>query len=320
MSHLATNSLQPVTFDSDQINKLVEHCSSDNLYFYIFIRTKIVESIRNTLTKLGYIEPPVYTLAPCIDPLTHSTELANLNYYGQQVSCISSLIFHKMALLGINNNINKIFWQSPNVRKELNIPQNKLGRYSTEFTQIDFEGKLTYDETINIIKTVIVNLYNDLNLNIMTYNIINKFNPNFLKKQIKYDDIKLYDSSEYTEEQLAKLDIPSILINIKREAYDLFDASTNKYLNYDVIFPHVGEVLSGGSREYEYDKLKNRMIELNYNLEYFSPILTLAEKNLLIPTSGGGFGIERLTRAILKIDNIANLYPFPRIPGEQIIF
>lgn len=61
------------------------------------------------------------------------------------------------------------------------------------------------------------------------------------------------------------------------------------------------------------------MKELNYPLDYFKPLLEIAKTKGLKPSAGGGFGIERFTRAILLLDDIAEVYPFKRVPEQKII-
>lgn len=106
-----------------------------------------------------------------------------------------------------------------------------------------------------------------------------------------------------------------ILTNLKREAYDYHDGS--KYQNFDIEIDGV-EVCSGAEREWEYERLKARMLELEYPLEYFRTVLRLAEEGRLKPSAGAGIGIERLTKALLGIEDIQALYPFARRPKEEL--
>ncbi len=66
----------------------------------------------------------------------------------------------------------------------------------------------------------------------------------------------------------------------------------------DLIYPEgYGEALSGGEREYEYERIKERILKKGQNLTHFKKYLELAKDDL--PASAGfGIGIERLTRYI----------------------
>ena len=91
---------------------------------------------------------------------------------------------------------------------------------------------------------------------------------------------------------------PFFLTNLIRQTYDRRDDSTGKYKNYHVLFPVVGEILSGAERECTAERLMMRMTELGYRLEYFEPILRVARVYGLSASAGAGFGVERLVRAI----------------------
>ena len=106
------------------------------------------------------------------------------------------------------------------------------------------------------------------------------------------------------------------LRNLKREAYDYREGL--EYKNFDFEINGL-EVCSGAQREYEYDRLKARMEELNYPLDYFEPVLRMAENGLLKPSAGAGIGIERLTRAILGLRDMSKIYPFARRPKEDLV-
>ena len=81
----------------------------------------------------------------------------------------------------------------------------------------------------------------------------------------------------------------------------------------DVLFPYVGEIIGGSQREEEYDKLYNRMKEMN-----------IPEKDLwwyletrkfgTCPHSGFGLGLERLVLFITGMTNVRDVIPFPRTP------
>lgn len=309
------------------MERLLESLSRKDLPDILYVRQCVSYVIRHQLGMKHFIEMPNTMFSPCVDPLAHDFEKTPLNYYDQQVYPVTSLIFHKMAVLGVNKGFNQIFWCSPNLRKEL---QTKNGRYSTEFTQMDFEWRGSFDETINLIKSLLSGIHFVLNLNEKIKKIIFDRTGEELK-QFSPEEVQVIDSTEFpedlpdekmhqyllTEKNRDLNGIPFILTNLKREAYDRFE--DGKYLNYDVIYPSYGEVLSGGAREWEYSRLKERMEELNYNLDEFEAILELAKNGNTSWSCGGGFGVERLTRALLHLDDVNDCLAFPRIPGEQIV-
>lgn len=81
----------------------------------------------------------------------------------------------------------------------------------------------------------------------------------------------------------------------------------------DVLFPGIGEIIGGSQREEVYEKLRNRIVELN-----------LPEKDLwwyletrkfgTAPHSGFGLGFERMILFMTGMSNIRDVIPFPRTP------
>ena len=108
-----------------------------------------------------------------------------------------------------------------------------------------------------------------------------------------------------------------VLQNLKREAYDCRN-HLGEYQNFDFEVNGI-EICSGAKREYEYERLKARKEELNYPLAYFEPVLRMAKDGLLKPSAGAGIGIERLTKAMMGLDDIAKIYPFTRRPKENLV-
>lgn len=326
---LSIKDVKPADFSDTRVidawESMVKHVKRDNLKGILTIRTEVQRLIQEKLFEKGFLHPPTYLFATCVDPLNHETEQAGFTYYGQEVTLMQSLIFHKMALLGVTD-LESIYWVSPNVRKEMFVSDKR--RYAAEFTQIDFESTtLDMASAIDLIEEIVIHVVNTLSEK--HGDIIEKLSGRRLKpitsKLKKIDAVEkgaeLGVDPDAVEKILAKTEEhPFILTNLKREAYDRRDDVTGKFLNYDVIMPVTGEILSGAERECTAERLQMRMEELGYPLEYFEPILKLAREEGLKPTAGAGFGVERFVRGILLLDDIADVYPFKRVPEEAIIF
>ncbi len=85
----------------------------------------------------------------------------------------------------------------------------------------------------------------------------------------------------------------------------------------DLIYPEgYGEALSGGEREHQYNRIKDRILRKGQKLSQFKEYLQLA-KNDLPPSTG--FGIERLTRFICGLSRVEDASLFPKIPGKMCI-
>lgn len=83
----------------------------------------------------------------------------------------------------------------------------------------------------------------------------------------------------------------------------------------DCLVPGVGEIIGGSQREERYDKLKNRMEELNMDLDKYDWFLDI-RKYGTVPHSGFGLGFERLLMYLSGMQNIRDVISFPRTPGS----
>ncbi|MBO7249016.1 MAG: asparagine--tRNA ligase, partial [Bacteroidales bacterium] len=81
----------------------------------------------------------------------------------------------------------------------------------------------------------------------------------------------------------------------------------------DVLFPKIGEIIGGSQREESYEKLTNRIKELDMddtNLWWYVDTRRFGTA----PHSGFGLGFERLLLFVTGMSNIRDVIPFPRTP------
>ena len=83
----------------------------------------------------------------------------------------------------------------------------------------------------------------------------------------------------------------------------------------DLEVPGAGELMGGSQREENYEKLLNRMKELNMNTKEFEWYLNLRRYGTCIH-SGFGMGFERLLIYLTGVENIRDVIPYPRTPGN----
>ena len=83
----------------------------------------------------------------------------------------------------------------------------------------------------------------------------------------------------------------------------------------DLEVPGAGELMGGSQREENYDKLINRMKELNMPNEGMEWYLNLRRYGGCYH-SGFGMGFERLLIYLTGVDNIRDVIPYPRTPGN----
>ena len=81
----------------------------------------------------------------------------------------------------------------------------------------------------------------------------------------------------------------------------------------DLLAPGIGEIIGGSQREEDYDKLLNRMKELNMDIDTYTWYLDL-RKYGSVEHSGFGLGFERAIMYLTGMQNIRDVIPFPRTP------
>lgn len=83
----------------------------------------------------------------------------------------------------------------------------------------------------------------------------------------------------------------------------------------DLLVPHIGEIIGGSQREEREDVLVSRMNELGMNTVPYNWYLDLRRFGGT-PHAGFGVGFERLIMFITGMQNIRDVIPFPRTPGN----
>ena len=81
----------------------------------------------------------------------------------------------------------------------------------------------------------------------------------------------------------------------------------------DLLAPGIGEIIGGSQREEDYNKLLNRMKELNMPIENYDWYLDLRKYGSCVH-SGFGLGFERAIMYLTGMQNIRDVIPFPRTP------
>ena len=75
----------------------------------------------------------------------------------------------------------------------------------------------------------------------------------------------------------------------------------------DLLVGGVGELVGGGLREYDFNKLRERLGE-GSSLDWYLQLREFGGS----PSGGFGLGFDRLLMLLLGKDNIKDVVPFPR--------
>jgi len=300
--------------------KYYDRFSNPAIKEMLIVKTQVRNAMANYLFNNGFLEISAVMVSPETDPLCHEVFSTDFEYYGETYKITKSMILHKlMAVIGVD----KFFCFSPNIRLEVKETAHS-GRHLFEFTQLDLEMQnVSRDELLKLGKDIYTHVFTEVKKNC-------KKQLEFFERDLKIPKIpfkrvafkeamdkhgKNFEAilSEEMEDPFWLVDIP----DWKREFYDKEDPKRpGILLDMDVIYPEgFGEGLSGGMRENEYEKIKERIIRQNLNLDDYKLYLELAK--LGFPPSGGfGIGIERITRYICGLKHVKDATLFPKIPGE----
>ncbi|OYT42818.1 MAG: asparagine synthetase [Candidatus Aenigmarchaeota archaeon ex4484_224] len=290
------------------------------------IQTTLLKSMQQFMIRKGFVElMPVITskftdpLGP--DPGSSVIKTPSIEYYDQKLVLTQSMILHKqLAILAYP----KIFIFSPNVRLERR-ERRKTGKHLFEFTQMDFE--IAYAKMKNVFKLV-------EDLVVYTIKQVKKERKEELRRlgrklKVPSKPFKKYTTHELEEKYGKEWEIkaskdhkePFWAICHKREFYDKEDPERpGHYLNYDLIWPEgFGEALSGGEREYQYQRIVQRIKRDGLPIERYKEYLEIAKLGILKPSAGAGIGVERFLRFLTGKKHVGDIQLFRRVPGEEVI-
>ena len=83
----------------------------------------------------------------------------------------------------------------------------------------------------------------------------------------------------------------------------------------DVLVPRIGEIIGGSAREEVLEKLDARIEECKLDKSSYWWYRELREYGT-VPHVGFGLGFERLVMMATGVENIRDVIPFPRAPGN----
>lgn len=113
---------------------------------------------------------------------------------------------------------------------------------------------------------------------------------------------------------------PVIVYNYPKDIkafYMKLNADGKTVAAMDVLVPKVGELIGGSQREDSYEVLERRIKEGGMDMAAYEGYLDL-RKYGSVPHSGFGLGFERLILFATGLDNIREVIPFPRWPGNAM--
>ncbi|MEY7999119.1 asparagine synthetase A [Clostridium sp. Mt-5] len=307
------------------LDKALEKIGRKELPYILRVQQAILKAVDEYMYKKEITRIMPLMIAPITDTLNHDVEECEVKYEGQKFDITKSMIFHKQIMLS-SPYLDKIYIVSPNVRLEQQEEGDK--RHLFEFTQVDLEFKnadmddiFEFEEGLmkyvfDYVKKECVDEFKALGIGTSHLDISIPF------KRYTTQELKAKYGDDFEERASAEATQPFWLINHKREFYDAEDLEKpGTYRNYDLIWPRgYIEGLSGGEREYKYDRILTRMRELDVDEGAFRNYIQLAKDGKIPKTAGAGFGVERMTRFVCQQKEIDDVTVFTRKPGQTYLF
>jgi asparaginyl-tRNA synthetase len=287
------------------------------------VMTHVIYTLTRSLAAEGFEWMLPVVLSKCTDPLwpdpgASIEKRLEVEVYDEPVRATMSMIVHKMVACSLL--APKLFVISPNVRIEKR-ERASSGRHIFEFNQLDFEMRdASSDEVRRLVERALMGLTTSLREE-MPQTLIRlggvdrimipkaRF-PVFDREELEESYGKAWEDSFPSE-----LKGPAWVVNLPREFYDYEDPATGRWDNYDLFLPGKGEVLSGARREWELTKLLSKMERDGVKEQNYAALLRLAKERRLLPSAGGGIGVERLVSWIVGAGHVGEVQPFPRVPG-----
>ncbi len=305
-----------LTLDPQQ---MIQGVDSEKKKAIFRVQTKALSVMTDELVRQGFDWILPVILAKSTDPLwpdpgASIEKRIEIDIYDENVKTMQSMIVHKLVLSSLGPG--KFFILSPNIRIETRKRAN-TGWHLYEFTQLETEisgGKM--QDVFRLYEALITATIKAVQEDVST---LRKTELEIPKTPFEVHSRKELEQKYGNEwEQIAsdKESNPFWVTDIPREFYDFQDDATGTWRNYDLFLQEgYGEVISGAEREWEYAKILKKIERDGVKKEDYAFLLSLAKDGKLKPSAGAGLGIERFIAYLCGVEHVAEVQPFPRVPG-----
>jgi asparaginyl-tRNA synthetase len=322
----------PIQPKEHSVGFLMEHrhlwLRSSRQHAILRIRHEIIRACRNFLDDRGFvlIDAPIFTPNAC----EGTTTLFQTDYFDEKAYLTQSGQLYSEATAAA---FGKVYCFGPTFRAE----KSKTRRHLMEFWMVEPEvafaelaDMMDLAETFlsHIVKNVLINRKAELQVLERDLSKLERITPPFPRityeeavslLQQKGNPIRTGDDFGGDEETLLSnaFDRPAIVhrypASIKAFYMQNDPIRPDLALCMDVLAPEgYGEVIGGGQRIHEHDKLLARIQEHKLPAEAFRWYLDLRRFGSA-PHAGFGMGIERVVAWICGLDHVRETIPFPRM-------
>jgi len=291
-----------------------------------------MRSVRRFFEGRGLLEVLPPTFEPFTDSGIGSAGFFEIDYYGRPMKLLSALTIHKPL---IATQVGSFFAFTPCARKEP-AAFGGDGRHLAQFYQVEVEVLGKCEDAMRLLEDAISFVMADVKSKcggeLASLGRELKV-PRMPFKRVTYKDVvaqaeglgfKMKEGDSISTELEKALSAktgepffitgwPESLLDERGFLYKCEDGS-DVLLDFDLILPEAfGEVSSGSEREFEYERIVDSLKRVG-RLESYAEYLELAKSGMK-PTSGFGIGVERLTKFVCGLEDIADASAFPKVPG-----
>lgn len=296
------------------------------------IQAALGTAIREYLNGQGFTEllPPI--IGPASDPGIRGAKQAVIDFYGRPYTVMSSAILYKQMMAAA---LGRVYFFSPNVRLEP-LETASTRRHLVEFVQVDIEeAGAGYADAMRRAEDLLSYVHDRVKseqsgeLSALGRSLNGAHAP---FRRLRYEEA-LQILAEHGRPVAHGVELPweheEYLSSLFHEPFFIYDyprASRGFYdredpdrpgilRDFDLLYPEgYGEAVSGAERQYEYDKVVERLRETGEDPSKYGWYLDMLREG--IPQSSGfGIGIERLTRYVCGLGAIWEARPYPKVAG-----
>jgi len=293
------------------------------------IEEEVLYSFRRTLKSLDFTEFHAPTIVPA--NAEGGAEVFHIDYYEGDAYLAQSPQLYKQIMVGV---FERVFTIAHVYRAEPSVTTRHLSEYTSLDAEMGFIDSWT--DLMDACEIIIRNMFSDIQKNCQKeLKILNASLPELGQKiprikmreaqqiifeRTKRDNRKEPDLDPEDEKEIckfAKEKYGSDLIFIthyptkKRPFYTYQDPEDENYtLSFDLICRGL-EIVTGGQRIHQHKKLLENIKKWGNKPEDFSFYLQ-AFKYGMPPEGGFAFGLERVVKQILELENLREASAFPR--------
>lgn len=294
------------------------------------VRSTVFGAIHDYFRSEGYEEfqSPILTPLACEGGAT----LFPVDYFDEDVYLTQSWqLYAEAGIFGLGD----IYTIAPSFRAE----KSRTPRHLTEYWHAEVEGlwhdlddiiKLGEGLVLNIAEEVLEKNEEELERLDADVEYLRSLDEPFpiityeeaiSRLQDENMDVKYGDDFGVPEEKklTSLFDKPVFVTHYPKEIKAFYmkraEEDESKVLGYDLMVPHVGELIGGSVRETKVESMIKRLEDEGEDPSIYEWFLDTRRYGS-VPHAGYGLGIERVIMWLCDLDHIRDAIPFPRTPNR----